>query len=524
MNHSNYARWVSVHLRDMLALSQLHPQILTEFKSGKFVVNKSQRSFSAIALDQVHEQLNAVVKSNGGAIGLTENAAALLRWMVSGPEVADLIDQFEARLCSEKKIETHHHEQSQQFQLNFAKQVNDVVSVFTDRGNPFDYNGFDLYSVDTMAVVDPLISASLNNVEKVGIDQYNAFVNDRLIARTKPLDDPIKKNQLAPFHQPSRKVQQSSKMSVVKSDCSFFSRLYIGCQTRGGDLDDFFQYENQPFPPSLSDNGQLRFGQKSDLLQCIENDTVTSLSNPLVQCIVLDGAAIVQMLNPGKAKTFLDYASQVFMPFIESQLSKVSRLDIVWDQYWSDSLKSATRVKRGSGSRQHVLLMSTLPSRWQDFLHVNENKADLFALLSKYVMTNIFPTSKCVLATDGAQVLFSDDSHSKETLMPCTQEEADTRMLLHVLNASNCGIKRVMIRTVDTDVVVISVSKWDTLQLDELWIQFGVGTKTRYIAIHEIASSLGIDWCKALPFFHSFTGCDTTSSFVGHGKKGAWET
>ena len=30
-----------------------------------------------------------------GAIGLTENPAALLRWMVSGPEIVALIDQFE---------------------------------------------------------------------------------------------------------------------------------------------------------------------------------------------------------------------------------------------------------------------------------------------------------------------------------------------------------------------------------------------------------------------------------------------
>ena len=27
----------------------------------------------------------------------------------------------------------------------------------------------------------------------------------------------------------------------------------------------------------------------------------------------------------------------------------------------------------------------------------------------------------------------------------------------------------------------------------------------------------------ALPVFHSFTGCDTTSAFFGRGKKSAWE-
>ena len=34
----------------------------------------------------------------------------------------------------------------------------------------------------------------------------------------------------------------------------------------------------------------------------------------------LDGAAIVQMLNPEKVKTFKDYADMVFTPYISCQL------------------------------------------------------------------------------------------------------------------------------------------------------------------------------------------------------------
>ena len=39
-----------------------------------------------------------------------------------------------------------------------------------------------------------------------------------------------------------------------------------------------------------------------------------------------------------------------------------------------------------------------------------------------------------------------------------------------------------------------------------------------------MARSLGPDRCIALPMFHSFTGCDTVSSFCGRGKKTAWDT
>ena len=62
----------------------------------------------------------------------------------------------------------------------------------------------------------------------------------------------------------------AQKLSVLKSDCTLFSRLYIANQNRDGDLDKFFKYENLPFPPSLSEYGKMRFCKKSDLLVCLE--------------------------------------------------------------------------------------------------------------------------------------------------------------------------------------------------------------------------------------------------------------
>jgi len=54
-NNVNYARWLPIHLRDMMLLEEAHPQLAAEFHSGKFVVHKSNREFSALAIDQAHE-------------------------------------------------------------------------------------------------------------------------------------------------------------------------------------------------------------------------------------------------------------------------------------------------------------------------------------------------------------------------------------------------------------------------------------------------------------------------------------
>jgi hypothetical protein len=54
-----------MHLRDMMSLEQTHPDVFAEFKKGNFVVHKTRRTFSDLAIDQAHEQANAIVKGDG---------------------------------------------------------------------------------------------------------------------------------------------------------------------------------------------------------------------------------------------------------------------------------------------------------------------------------------------------------------------------------------------------------------------------------------------------------------------------
>ena len=65
-------------------------------------------------------------------------------------------------------------------------------------------------------------------------------------------------------------------------------------------------------------------------------------------------------------------------------------------------------------------------------------------------------------------------------------------MLLHAYHAAQHGHQTVVIRTVDTDVVVLAVSMAQHLQpADELWAAFGSGKGFRYLAAHEVSTGLG---------------------------------
>jgi len=55
LNHTHYARWLPIHIRDMVQLEQKHPTIHREFLHGNFSVQKTDNIFSSIALDQNHE-------------------------------------------------------------------------------------------------------------------------------------------------------------------------------------------------------------------------------------------------------------------------------------------------------------------------------------------------------------------------------------------------------------------------------------------------------------------------------------
>ena len=86
------------------------------------------------------------------------------------------------------------------------------------------------------------------------------------------------------------------------------------------------------------------------------NLTCSSASKRFILCLVkytdaviLDGATVVNVVQPRGCKTFQDYAENYFIPYLQTEVRNAKRLDIVRDIYLPNSLKSATRKKQGTG-------------------------------------------------------------------------------------------------------------------------------------------------------------------------------
>ena len=178
LDHTHYSQWLSVHIRDMVSLKEKHPAIFTESCAGNFSVNETGNKFSTMALDQRHEQNNATVKESGGAIGLLSNPSALRSWMVAGPEIARMVSELEEKPEASQHL---HHEQHRRVQETFLKEVKSVVAVFENMGNPFLENSEDLMVLDTRDIMDASVGETVRNTEMLGKEQFEEFVDERLI-------------------------------------------------------------------------------------------------------------------------------------------------------------------------------------------------------------------------------------------------------------------------------------------------------------------------------------------------------
>lgn len=526
----HYSRWLPIFVRDLEELPDRHPALYEEFLHGNFTSNRTTAAFSSISDDQFHEQNNKMIKCDGGAKGIFDNETALLKWMVAGPDISRIITEFEnvCDLHSVGRLEKLHHEDTRAFEGKFRVHIKSMVDILNEEGNPFESDR--LISIGSKKLIAQ--KESVRMVEKahsVGLKQYEEYVESRLNKTEHSIHDIIKKNNILIFNLPIKVTSKTkTKIANLRHDSSLFCKLYVASQNRQTDVSNFFAHENQPFPPSISEGGRLRKpNSKSDIIQCLENsidkDILETGADNKTSAAVLDGAVIVHLLIPRNVKTFLEYYTNIFKPYILRLLQNLQRIDLVFDRYSSDSLKADTRQSRGIGEHIRVTPSTIIPKKYNEFLRVDENKQQLFSFLAKQLTSETF-IGKTIVCTLEESVISSSAEMDLSDILPSWHEEADGRLLLHAKHAVDNGHNCVTIRTVDSDVVVIAVSTFFKIKnIQQLWIDFGTGKHQRLISIHGLCSQLSQETCRYLPIFHSITGCDTVSSFCGVGKKGAWK-
>ena len=216
----------------------------------------------------------------------------------------------------------------------------------------------------------------------------------------------------------------------------------------------FFKHENQGFPPSF-DYGTLRSNAKSDLMDLLPaGDDCEPLD--YFDAIAIDGTALVNLPPTANIKIFNEYAASVFLSYLIKQLERCVRLEIVWDTYLRTASKNQ-QEKSGAKHSEENSWKNMVPTNWNGFLRDGKNKQELFEFLSNKIAAFKYPESKEVFVTQRQSVM----TNERTLEMPsCNHEEADTRLIVHIVNALTNGQSTCLVRTVDTDVVIILVGKF----------------------------------------------------------------
>jgi hypothetical protein len=550
---SNYARYTPVYLAEMHHLETAAPKMFEHMSAGGFVVKRSERTFNCVPTDQALEQsINREAKSQGGVIGYTRRKGALVRWLVTRHITAEYAERFH-EMCSSKKSKNLHEELGSARMTKDQKDVQKIKDFIKDCQDPFDIENVpvSLVNITSGQVASKEVEESMKGVPEKGQDLLNQFTKERLgEERKKSFWDPIPKAVVVKTFSSMKKCLSSDKDRKIMINTEvLFRRLLAVSNNRDVDMRKVLSYELAAVPPSMfHDDGSMRKTNKSDLAKKLEAnaDEMLVLPQPDIStssqsAYLIDGMAMCQALNENHFKTFNDLGKVVLKRAV--RLMKNSDMDpsidvvtLVFDRYDREhSIKSTERQRRGmlsSGLNVYQIQGNRDVPNYRNFLKSSANKASLAAFISRYICDghDLLPAEKSVVLAGGfedgevVKVVNKFGVSSVDELCS-TQEEADTRLVLHAIALSR-DHQRIIIRCDDTDVLVLLLyySSMGSLA-NEVYMHAGHSgkfvTKERFIPVHQISTKLG-SVCKSLPAAHALSGCDTTSSLYKLGKKTAY--
>ena len=112
---------------------------------------------------------------------------------------------------------------------------------------------------------------------------------------------------------------------------------------------------------------------------------------------------------------------------------------------------------------------------------------------------------------------YCQGTHFDVTHLRSSQEEADTKIILHAVDAASRVATEITNNSPDTDVFVLSLRKYPQLCSNAQFVT-GTGERHQVINLKHVVQAHGRTKVAALPGLHALSGADVTGSFAGKGK------
>lgn len=264
----------------------------------------------------------------------------------------------------------------------------------------------------------------------------------------------------------------------------------------------------------LSNFGKIRFGQKSLLLSCLDSwwlyiQGFSSAKYLMVQ-LLFTSYHLVQ------SKLFQNMPTVSLSPSSCNNYSK--HLELIVCALQIASRKLYTRDHRGHGTRTKVSGQTKMPKKWNDFFKGFKELICFQGLWGwyswrihyiRYVIATVnklrvvffFPRKLCICL---------HWEQSRNLWLNVTMKRLTLGMVLHMMDSLGKGFNSIMIRTVNTDVIVVhwrvSCNSRDlpwSRHLGCFWYW------KEFLLLPALYSNLGREKYCSLPAFHAYE-CDST--------------
>ena len=549
-DHDKYFQWGLVYLIDMLRLPEQAPEVYQEFLNGNHTVSRKKvaTQFNAVSTDMALEQsLNRESKVKGGIIGNTQDDSTVEKWTLTCHIRTATFENFKS--LSGIIDGNDAHKDLLISTITKSEKIVESIKSSIQRldNNPFNSKLWSSANDDVLPLINIVndtvmpshLAHQLLNAAKEGEELLKKFVQDRVINNPESFWEPIKRVKLPTFSVTNKPVKINTgkeKIQVLKGGCDFFHRCSIISQKREVDMKQVLSYELAAVPLSLFHlSSDMRKTNKSALLAELEIDdsSVKVLNHECNTGYIIDLMAVVQSSGTMQAKCTFQELSELLGNTIVSAFKISDVVAVVPDRYDHPySIKSFERTRRNTCQHTERIITSPqmkIPANFKGYLSNPKNKMHLI----KFLLDNwkvqfksmIKENQKLILSfLDGTASIVTSEYITQVSSLTSDHEEADSKMFVFAnYMLHNLSVQRFIISSPDTDVAVLCCFHYyKSFQFcTELFFKTGVKDRQRFIPIHTICNKFGATICNMLPIFHCMTGCDSTSSFAGIGKKTA---
>jgi hypothetical protein len=538
-DHLNYARYLPMYYIQLKNLTKVNQE--AKLLLGKYGISVARSNVPACrnAVDLTIEQtINRSAKTTGGIVGFSRNENAYYRWSLTRHKRATFLEATLNQL-NMTSDEADGHKSNRPSEIKHSEEdVSKLITAFNNFMNPFDipdHASDVLLCIASGKSASTAISNDLLNYVSSGETAADKFINERLLSGKLKFHDPMKKLRLQTFQNMAvvKAISANQQKTIrVKAERNFIGQLLMLAQKHGKDIDmdKLFAYPLSPIPWSLATaDGSFMKTNKAQLMHMLEQQSTHRENDlPVEYSAIIDGNALLQSLTR-LPDTFGELARSVF-----SCLPKVPVVHFVTDTYHSYSIKQIERQRRGS-SAKHIIggSLTKVPRDFNSFMHDADNKIQLVKFLLKEWQSQEYAEDlrdRLVYFVCGEHCFRIQVEGNASVLttavteLQSSQEEADTRIILHCLYAAQSmkPSDTIIVRSPDTDVFVLLLAYSFDIKCKVL-LDTGSGNNRRLINTTDIAFTLSEEVVQALPAFHAFTGCDCTSAFVRKGKKGPFK-